>query len=96
MRFAIPIPILIAFLCGASAFGQTLTNEQTLGTFTKCDSFSIPKDWKLISVDAHLSTGSMVNLWFQDADGDVYIVLGEFVGNNYFLKKRISKIPHTK
>lgn len=91
MKFA--MPILIAFLCGASAFGQSLTNEPTIGCITTSSSFNIPKDWKLISVDAHLSTGSMVNLWFQSGTGDIYIVIGDFVGNNYFLKKSISKIP---
>jgi hypothetical protein len=52
---------------------------------------SIPKTWKLISV----STGekNSNNLWFQDADGSVYLVQGSVLQNRLIIHEQVYKIP---
>jgi hypothetical protein len=53
---------------------------------------SIPKSWKLISV----STGEKANsnnLWFQDADGSVYLIQGFTSQNRFIIHEHVYKIP---
>jgi hypothetical protein len=53
---------------------------------------SIPKSWKLISVSNGEKSNSN-NLWFQDADGSVYLLQGFTTKNKYFIHENVYKIP---
>jgi hypothetical protein len=53
---------------------------------------SIPKSWKLISVSSGEKSNSN-NLWFQDADGSVYLLQGFTSGNKFFIHENVYKIP---
>jgi len=53
---------------------------------------SIPKSWKLISVSSGEKSNSN-NLWFQDADGSVYLIQGFTSQNKFIIHEHIYKIP---
>jgi len=53
---------------------------------------SIPKSWKLISVSTGEKSNSN-NLWFQDADGSVYLLQGLTSQNKFIIHENIFKIP---
>ena len=53
---------------------------------------SIPKTWKLISVSNGEKSNSN-NLWFQDADGSVYLLQGFTSENKFFIHEHVYKIP---
>ena len=53
---------------------------------------SIPKSWKLISVSSGEKSNSN-NLWFQDADGSVYLLQGFTSQNKFFIHEHVYKIP---
>jgi hypothetical protein len=53
---------------------------------------SIPKSWKLISVSGGEKSNSS-NLWFQDADGSVYLLKGFTSQNKFFIHENAYKIP---
>jgi hypothetical protein len=53
---------------------------------------SIPKTWKLISVSNGEKANSN-NLWFQDADGSVYLLQGFTSQNKFFIHEHVYKIP---
>jgi hypothetical protein len=53
---------------------------------------SIPKSWKLISVSSGEKSNSN-NLWFQDADGSVYLLQGFTAQNKFFIHEHVYKIP---
>jgi hypothetical protein len=84
--------LLLLVLFGSFAFGQTVTNDPILGSGIPISMFKIPKDWKLITVDWNGSSSSQATLWFQSANGDVYIVNGDYSGNGSFQKRNIGKI----
>jgi hypothetical protein len=52
----------------------------------------IPKSWKLISVSAGEKSNSS-NLWFQDADGSIYLLQGFMSQNKLFIHENVYKIP---
>jgi hypothetical protein len=52
---------------------------------------TIPKDWKLISV----SNGEKVNnnnLWFQDVDGNVYLIDGFMSGGRFIMSPGVQRL----
>ena len=53
---------------------------------------SIPKSWKLVSVSSGEKSNSN-NLWFQDADGSVYLLQGFTSQNKFFIHEHVYKIP---
>jgi hypothetical protein len=53
---------------------------------------SIPKTWKLISVSTGEKSNSN-NLWFQDADGAVYLLQGNTSGRKFVIHDIVYKIP---
>jgi len=53
---------------------------------------SIPKSWKLISVSTGEKSNSS-NLWFQDADGSIYLLQGFTLHNKFILHENMYKIP---
>ena len=53
---------------------------------------SIPKSWKLIGVSSGEKSNSN-NLWFQDADGSVYLVQGSVLQNRFIIHEQVYKIP---
>jgi len=53
---------------------------------------SIPKSWKLISVSSGEKSNSN-NLWFQDADGSVYLLQGFTSQNKFIIHEHVYKIP---
>jgi hypothetical protein len=53
---------------------------------------SIPKSWRLISVSTGEKTNSN-NLWFQDADGAIYLLQGFTSQNKFFIHENVYKIP---
>ena len=53
---------------------------------------SIPKTWKLISVSTGEKSNSN-NLWFQDADGSVYLLQGFTSVNKFIIHEHVYKIP---
>jgi len=53
---------------------------------------SIPKSWKLISVSNGEKSNSN-NLWFQDADGSVYLLQGFTLQNKFIIHEQVYKIP---
>jgi len=53
---------------------------------------SIPKSWKLISVSSGEKSNSN-NLWFQDADGSVYLLQGFTSQNRFIIHEHVYKIP---
>lgn len=53
---------------------------------------SIPKSWKLISVSGGEKSNAN-NLWFQDADGSVYLLQGFTSRNKFFIHEHVYKIP---
>jgi len=53
---------------------------------------SIPKSWKLISVSTGEKSNSN-NLWFQDADGSIYLLQGFTSQNKFFIHENLYKIP---
>jgi hypothetical protein len=53
---------------------------------------SIPKSWKLISVSSGEKSNSS-NLWFQDADGSVYLLQVFTVQNKFVIHDLVYKIP---
>lgn len=53
---------------------------------------SIPKSWKLISVSNGEKSNSN-NLWFQDAEGSVYLLQGHASGSKFFVHDVVYKIP---
>jgi hypothetical protein len=53
---------------------------------------SIPKSWKLISVSNGEKSNSN-NLWFQDADGSVYLLQGFASQNKFIIHEHVYKIP---
>lgn len=53
---------------------------------------SIPRTWKLISVSPGEMSNSS-NLWFQDADGAIYMLQGFTSQNKFVIHERIYKIP---
>ena len=52
---------------------------------------SIPKTWKLISVSSGEKSNSN-NLWFQDADGSVYLLQGFTSQDKFFIHEHVYKI----
>ena len=46
---------------------------------------TIPKSWKLVGT-------SGLNLWFQDTDGTLYIILGTFQGGGFYTTGIIQRI----
>ena len=53
---------------------------------------SIPKSWTLISVSSGEKSNAN-NLWFQDADGSVYLLQGHTSGSKFFIHDIVYKIP---
>jgi len=53
---------------------------------------AIPKSWKLISVSTGEKSSSS-NLWFQDADGSIYLLQGFTSQNKFLINENIFKIP---
>jgi len=53
---------------------------------------SIPKSWKLISVSSGEKSNAN-NLWFQDADGSVYLIQGFTSQNRFVIHEHVYKIP---
>ena len=53
---------------------------------------SIPKSWKLIAVSSGDKSNSS-NLWFQDADGSVYLLQGLISQNGLTIHENLFKIP---
>jgi hypothetical protein len=53
---------------------------------------SILKSWKLISVSNGEKSNSS-NLWFQDADGSVYLLQGYTSQNSFIIHEHVYKIP---
>jgi hypothetical protein len=53
---------------------------------------SIPKSWKLISVSSGEKPNSN-NLWFQDAEGSVYLLQGFTSQNRFIIQEHVYKIP---
>jgi hypothetical protein len=53
---------------------------------------SIPKSWKLICVSTGEKSNSN-NLWFQDADGSVYLLQGIMSQNRFIIHENVYKIP---
>jgi len=53
---------------------------------------SIPKTWKLITV-SNGEKSNANNLWFQDADGSVYLLQGFTSQNKFILHDLVYKIP---
>ncbi len=53
---------------------------------------SIPKSWKLIAVSIGEKSNAN-NLWFQDADGSVYLLQGFISQNGLTIHEHLFKIP---
>ncbi len=52
----------------------------------------IPKSWRLVSVSAGEIANSS-NLWFQDADGSVYLLPAITASNRLMIHNHVYKIP---
>ena len=53
---------------------------------------SIPKSWKLISV-SNGEKANFNNLWFQDADGSIYLLQGFTSQHKFVIHENIFKLP---
>lgn len=53
---------------------------------------AIPATWKLVSVSQGEKSNSS-NLWFQDADGAIYLLQGFTSHNKLFLHENAYKVP---
>jgi hypothetical protein len=89
IAYAVSYPVQFTKSLDESTTIEGIKVKDAHGTST---STSIPKSWKLISVSNGEKPNS-TNLWFQDADGSVYLLQGYTSQNSFIIHEHVYKIP---
>ena len=86
---AVSYPVSLPKNPEESAIIDGIKFQDAFGTNTP---LSIPKSWKLITVSSG-EKSNINNLWFQDADGSVYLLQGSISQNKFIVHELVYKIP---
>lgn len=84
-------PVTPAAIPGLSGLADVELIKANRSMFSSNKPVTVPKSWKLIGVSNGEKQNNN-NLWFQDVDGNIYLLDGTMDGKTFYLSGNIQKL----